>query len=115
MNLNELILAILSGNNLVARQWVQDATRIGFDWSLVTEPAGLDARALTVAAGLVELFCTRACVLPPAWTGHVGSSSEPIWLVRQDMRRFARRVESESPEPLRRRNIFAPANFLILV
>ncbi len=46
----------------------------------------------------------------------VGAVDEPIFLVRAaaSLPRFRRRVEHESPEPLRSRRLFAPADFLMV-
>jgi hypothetical protein len=65
-------------------------------------------------ARLVELLADRAQQPPPAWTAAVGALPEPFFVMRRAERPgFTRDLcLNESPEPLKRRNIFAPPNFL---
>jgi hypothetical protein len=112
MELLELVQAVLARDAVTARQWVLDAARLGFDWSTVRRPVGFRGDQLPVAAALVELFAARAGVRAPEWTHHIGPASHPVWLVTDRLPRFAREVERESPEPLRRRGVFAPDGFL---
>jgi hypothetical protein len=63
---------------------------------------------------LVELFALRLQQQPPWWTKEVGAVSEPTFLVKSalTMRRLRELCETQSPEPLRKRGLFAPPNFL---
>ena len=67
-----------------------------------------------VAAGVVELLSGRAGEPPPAWTADVQAAPRTVVLVRaaDSMPRLRRVCEEEGPEPLRRRGILAPPDFL---
>jgi hypothetical protein len=114
VNLRDLVDAIVARDALRARQWVADAERAGFDWSRVPEPCDLDALGLAVAAALVELMGGRHGVPTPSWTRRVPASPRRIYLVRaaESLPRLRRLCEQEGPEPLRRRGLFAPPDFL---
>jgi hypothetical protein len=114
MELCDLVRAILSGDLLAARQWVADAHRVRIRWERVVRPSGLDAREMTVAAGIVELLAARAGATAPSWTLSIGAQREPIFLDPgiQEMPRTLARAMTDGPEPLRRRNLFASPDFL---
>lgn len=114
MELADLVRSLMSGNLLAARQWVADARRIKLDWERCARPEGLDQREAAVAAGLAELLSERDGASPPAWTSQVGGNREPV-LLDPDLAAMPRTLKhalTEGPEPLRRRNIFAPRDFL---
>ena len=114
MQIQTLIEALMSFDVLKARQWVADAMRMPIRWSEVARPPGLDAERLAVAAGVVELLAERFGQQSPSWTVEVGESPRRIYLVRaaQSMPRLRQLCEREGPEPLRRRRIMAPPEFL---
>jgi len=114
MDLRDLVRALLSFDALFARQWVADSLRGGFVWASVPEPAGLDAVGLGVAAGIAELLAARAGQAPPAWASGVAVAPTPVCLVKaaRTMPRLRQLCEQEGPEPLRRRGILAPPEFL---
>jgi len=114
MDLHDLVRAILAGDLLTARQWVADAQRAGVRWGNLQRPSGLDKRAMSVAADVAELLATRAGAAPPAWTATVGSTDEPLLLDPglEDMPRTLAYAKAEGPEPFRRRNLIASADFL---
>ena len=114
MDLGDLVEALLARDALRARQWVTDAAREATVWTDVPPPAGRGALELAVAAGVVELFASRAHQAPPSWAAGVGRAPEPIYLVgaAERMPRLRRSCETEGPEPLRVRRIYAPPEFL---
>lgn len=114
MDLRDLVQALLAYDALAARQWVADAERSGFDWSQVRMPENLDAISSALAAGLTETLAGRAGQSAPAWAASVPASPERIFLVRSAavMPRLRALCEREGPEPLRRRGLFAPPEFL---
>jgi len=114
MELRDLVLALTEGKPLDARQWVADAARAGFVWSVVPAPLNLTPSQLAVAAGVAEMLASRAGQAPPSWVRDVPASPHRVLLVRsaQTMPRLLRLCEEEGPEPLRRRNILAPPDFL---
>lgn len=116
MELGELVQALLRRDALTARQWIADAARRSMVWSEVSRPVGWSPLELAVAAGVVELFASREHQSPPDWTESVGPAPSPVYLVRAaaTMPRLRRSCETEGPEPLRRRQIFAPPEFLTI-
>lgn len=114
MRLDDLVAALLRHDTLAARQWVSDAGRTRFDWQSVAAPGETDPLARAIAAGVTELLARRAGQEPPAWTRSVPALAEPFFLVRAaaSMPRLRRLCESEGPEPLRRRGLLAPPEFL---
>ena len=114
MNLSDLVRALLSFETLVARQWVTDSLRSGMVWASVPAPTDLDSVALGVAAGVAELLAQRAAQAPPPWASLIGATLTPVCLVKaaRTMPRLRRLCEEEGPEPLRRRGIMAPPEFL---
>ncbi|MEA2240249.1 MAG: hypothetical protein QOC81_4973 [Thermoanaerobaculia bacterium] len=114
MELVDLVRAILSGDLLTARQWVADSQRARVQWEQFAQPAGLDEREMTVAAGLAELLAERAGTPPPPWTTSVGSQKEPLVLDPglERMPRTFEQAKRNGPEPLRKRNLIASPDFL---
>ena len=116
MHLSELVEALMSFDALRARQWVADALATSLDWSEIARPTGLTAEKLAVAAGVVEMLAARIGQQPPPWTSEVPQSPTKIYLVRWagSMPRLRKLCELEGPEPLRRRQILAPPEFLTM-
>lgn len=116
MDLRDLVKAVLGYDTLSARQWLADAERAGFRWADVPAPKGLDPTASALAAGITELMASRLGQVPPAWTSKVPAAPERIFLVRAaaSMRRLRETCEREGPEPLRRRGLLAPPEFLTI-
>jgi hypothetical protein len=114
MDLRDLLQALLSFDTLAARQWVTDSLRQGFMWTSIPAPADLDPVGLGVAAGVAELLAARAGQAPPPWARAVQAAPMPVYLVKaaRTMPRLRQLCEQEGPEPLRRRGILAPPEFL---
>ena len=114
MDLRDLIRALLSFDTLYVRQWLADAQRSGFVWTQVPAPVGLNATELAAAAGVAELLADRMGQPPPAWAASVPPAPERLFLVRaaSSMPRLRSLCEREGPEPLRRRGLLAPPEFL---
>ena len=114
MNPRDLVLAALHGDDLTARQFVKDAAREGFSWTTAPAPESLDAQECAVHASLVELMAARANQPAPAWTSGVGPSPSPVFLVRHAETSAAFRRDSleNTPEPLKKRNVFAVRDYL---
>jgi hypothetical protein len=114
MELRDLVHALLSFDALAARQWVADSLRRGLVWASIPEPADLDPVGLGVAAGVAELLAARAGQSPPLWARAVQATPTPVYLVKaaRTMPRLRQLCEQEGPEPLRRRGILAPPEFL---
>lgn len=114
VNLESIARAALSGDSLLLRSLTQDWLRTCPRVSECSQPRTQDADVLIVAAALVELFADRLGQPAPAWTGAIGPMRAPRFLVAAAARlkRLRELCERESPDPLRRRNLFAPPNFL---
>jgi hypothetical protein len=113
MVLPELVSALVGLDARAARAMVAEALASGLDWSAVEAPKTLRGAELSVAAGIVELLSARAHVSAPEWTKSVGPSPEPVWLIAVAHRpRLRARLLTESPEPLRNRQVYAPEDFL---
>lgn len=114
MELRDLIEALMDFDSPAARQWVADATRSGLTWSEVKCPVGLSPEELAVAAGIVELLAERTGQEAPEWTAGITASPRRLFLVRsaETMPRLRRLCEQEASEPLRKRRVLAPPEFL---
>lgn len=114
MDLPDLVRALLSFDALAARQWVADSLREGLVWASIPVPTDLDPVGLGVAAGVAELLAGRAGQRPPSWASAVEVAPTPVFLVKaaRTMPRLRQLCEQEGPEPLRRRRIWAPPDFL---
>jgi hypothetical protein len=114
VRLEDLVDALLRYDPVTARQWVADAARQRLEWRCIPEPSGLDSTGMAVAAGIAELLASRAGQLAPDWTAAVPPAREPFLLVRAaaHMPRLRRVCEIEGPEPLHKRHLLAPPDFL---
>lgn len=116
MEIADLVRALLAYDGLAARQWVADALQEGIEWSRVPAPRMSEPLEIVIAAAVVELLAERAGQSPPEWTHAVPAAPEPVFLIRAaaSMPRTRRLCEEEGPEPLRRRRLLAPPDFLTI-
>jgi hypothetical protein len=114
MDLLELVRALRAHETLTARQWVADAQRTEVQLLALQEPSGLDSVDLAIAAGVVELLASRWRQSPPEWTRSIPAVAVPFFLVKAaaHLPRLRKICEEEGPEPLRRRRLLAPPEFL---
>lgn len=112
--IEQLAEAALERDSLRLRSLVQDMTRSRINWSAIPRPKTKDARLLAIAASLSELLATRQDQTPPAWTKEIGALKEPFFLLQsaEKMKRLRVLCETQSPEPMRKRRLYAPPNFL---
>jgi hypothetical protein len=112
--IEQLAEAALQRDSLRLRNLVQDMTRAKMDWSALPRPQSKDARLLAIAASLAELLATRQNQMPPSWTKEIGALHEPFYLLRsaETMKRLRVLCETQAPEPMRKRHLYAPPNFL---
>lgn len=110
----QLAQAALERDHLKLRSLVQDVTREKVDWSNIPRPSTQDMRLVVVSAALVELLALRNNQTPPAWTKEIGPMKEPFFLLESATRMKRLRVlcETQSPEPMRKRLLYAPPHFL---
>lgn len=112
--IKQIASMLLARDDFHLRLYVQALLREEPHFAAMPQPDTNDLRILSVAAALVELLAQRARQEPPTWTAAVGALPEPFFVMEWAERPgFTRDLcLNESPEPLKRRNIFAPPNFL---
>ena len=83
----------------------------------IPQPQTSDGNLLALSAALLELLSERSQQRAPAWTANIGAAEQPIFLVEAANRMPRLRIlcEQGAPEPLRKRKIYAPPNYLTLV
>lgn len=114
MDIRDLVRALLNYEPLAARQWVLDFSTSAGRWSDVEPPVDANAEELSLAAALVEMMAARAGELSPSWTSEVKAGPRAVFLVKsaERMPRLRSICQEQGPEPLRRRQFFAPPDFL---
>lgn len=112
--IEQLAQAALDRDHLKLRSLVQDLTRSKTDFSALPRPSTSDQRLLIVSAALTELLAQRNNQQPPAWTKEIGALKEPFFLLESaaTMKRLRTLCETQSPEPMRKRLLYAPPHFL---
>lgn len=114
VTLESIAGAALRRDNLVLRSLTQDFLREHPRLNAIPRPKTTNSQLLTIAAALLELFALRTGQDAPSWTREIGAMSEPMFLVEAAtrMRNLRTLCELEFPEPLRKRRIYAPPEFL---
>ena len=114
VRIEQLAEAAINQDALSLRSLTQDLLRERPQLKDFPRPTTVDYRTLVAAAALIELFAERLHQEPPAWTREIGPLPEPIYLVKAaaTMKRLRVLCEQQAPEPLRRRGLYAPPNFL---
>ena len=109
--------AALQGDGLIVRSLTQDFLRQTPLLINITEPEQVSAEVLTTSAALLELFASRRQESPPLWTAEVDSLENPKFLLKsaERMKHLRHLCQTESPLPLRKRNLYAPPNYLDLL
>jgi hypothetical protein len=112
--IEQLAEAAVQRDSLRLRSLVQDIARANVNWSLVLRPKTNDLRLLALSASLAELLASRQKQEPPAWTKEIDALQEPFYLLQsaEKMKRLRWLCETQSPEPMRKRLLYAPPNFL---
>ena len=112
--LEQMAEAALARDSLRLRSLVQDWVRSGIPTESLPCPKPAEANILAVSAALAELLALRQGQLPPAWTQEIGALAEPFFLVASaaSMKHLRALCEAQSPEPLRKRRLYAPPHFL---
>ena len=112
--IEQLAHAALARDHLKLRSLVQDLIRSNVDLSNLPPPTTQDTRLLAITASLIELLATRQNQNPPAWTKEIGALAEPFFMLESasNMKRLRMLCETQSPEPMRKRLLYAPPHFL---
>ena len=114
VTIEQLANAALNGESLLLRSMTQDLLREQPRLSTYPKPQTQDERLLAATAALLELLASRLQQAPPSWTAEIGALSQPVYLLKAatQMKRLRALCEDEAPEPLRKRGLYAPPNFL---
>lgn len=112
--IEKLAQATLERDHLKARSLVQDFARAKTNFSKLPRPSTSDSQLLVISAALTELLAIRNNQTPPAWTKEIGPLAEPFFLLKSaaTMKRLRTLCETQSPEPMRKRLLYAPPHFL---
>jgi hypothetical protein len=112
--IEQLAQAALERDHLKLRSLVQDFVRAKIDYGSLSRPVTEDMRLLVVSAALTELLAQRNNQTPPTWTKEIGALKEPFFLLESaaTMKRLRTLCETQSPEPMRKRLLYAPPHFL---
>jgi hypothetical protein len=115
--IEQVAKAVLARDGLKARSLTQDFFRERAKLADIPKPKVADEQVLVMTAALLELFASRMKQEAPPWTAEVGPLSEPIFLLKaaERMQRLRRLCETEAPEPLKKRRLYAPPNYLEFV
>jgi len=114
VTLEALAKTALQRDSLRLRSLTLDFMREYPDLASIPRPPTEDQQILGTAAALLELLAQRAGQAAPTWTREVGPVLEPVFLLEAAtrMKRLRALCESEAPEPLRKRGLYAPPDFL---
>jgi hypothetical protein len=114
VQIEQIAKAALQRQSLELRSLVQDFLRSQPMLVNVPRPQTDDKSVLAMSAALVELFALRMGQTPPAWTAEVGPVKEPFYLLKSaaQMKRLQQLCRQKSPEPLRKRSLYAPPDYL---
>jgi predicted secreted protein len=114
VTIDQLALAALNYESLQLRSLTQDLLRANAKLNATPRPTTNDPRLLAIAASLIELLALRQHQSPPAWAKDIAPLNEPIFLVKaaETMKHLRTLCETQSPEPMRKRGLYAPPNFL---
>ena len=115
VTIEQIATAILHDDSLLVRALVQEFLDSQPALGEVSRPETDDPVLLAVTAALLELFALRQRQSAPAWTRQVGPVEQPRYLLKAatQMRRLRDLCHDAAPEPLRRRRLYAPPDYLV--
>ncbi|NJM41039.1 MAG: hypothetical protein HC853_09820, partial [Anaerolineae bacterium] len=111
-SIDELARALLADGGAIVGQYTMNLWDENASFTEVPKPDPATYEELVVSAALLELFAARRNEPPPAWTSKVGGLTQPRFLMGGYEKKYPKRRERwlrESPEPLKKRNLFASA------
>lgn len=102
-----LVKAVLSGDDLSARQWVKYAknSSVEINWSCDNL---INDQEMVVGAALTEWLCSYLNLECPDWASSVNVLKDTLYLTEYS------KLES-SPEPFKKRNVAAPSEYLMML
>jgi hypothetical protein len=113
--INELARVVLDDQGAIVGQYTMNIWDENPSFADVPKPQNVSYEELVVSAALLELFASRRNQPPPAWTAEVGGLDAPRFLMAKYAKKYPYLGEQwrrESPAPLKKRNLFASAEFL---
>jgi hypothetical protein len=113
--IDDLARALLADGGAIVGQYTMNLWAENESFSQIQQPVDVTHEELVVSAALVELFASRRGEAAPAWTSAIGGLAEPRFLMGGYEKRYPKRAARwlrESPEPLKKRNLYASAEFL---
>lgn len=112
--IEQLAEAAISQDHLRLRSLVQDLIRSKTHIHDLHPPQTNDLRLRVVSAAIAELLAMRQGQQPPSWTQEIGALDDPFYLLKSSlhMKRLRELCETQSPEPMRKRNLYVPPHFL---
>jgi hypothetical protein len=112
--IEQMAEAAVSQDHIRLRSLVQDLIRSNIEISKLSPPQSRDSHVRVISASIAELLAARQGQQPPAWTKEIGALNEPFFLLKSadHMKRLRKLCETQSPEPMRKRNLYAPPHFL---
>jgi len=112
--IEQLAEAAVSQDHLRLRSLVQDLLSSKTNIGKLRAPQTQDVCLRAASASIAELLAMRQNQQPPSWTKDIGALSEPFFLVKSasQMKRLRELCETQSPEPMRKRKLYAPPHFL---
>jgi len=110
----DIALAAIERDEFQLRCLIQELWRENRPLSDYQKPKNDDPKINAMAASLLELLAIQWGQVPPEWTKNIGAMPEPFFIPKyaNKMKNFRHLCETESPEPLRKRGLYAPPNFL---
>jgi len=114
-SITDLARALLNDEGAIVGQFTMNLWTQYPSFTDVPKPDDATQEELVVSAALLELFAARRSEPPPAWTASVGRLDAPRFLMGGYEKAFPQWGEEwrrEAPEPLKKRNLFASAEFL---
>jgi len=117
VTIEQIALAILRDDSLMTRALAQDFLRRRPVFAEIPQPETDDPVLLAIAASLLELFALRTHQPAPKWTRQIGPVEPPRYLLKAaaHLRRLRDLCRDAAPEPLRRRHLYAPPDYLAFV
>lgn len=112
--IEQLAQATLERDHLKLRSLAQDFAHAKTNFSKLPRPTTSNTQLLVISAALAELLALRNNQTPPTWTKEIGPLAEPFFLLKSaaTMKHLRTLCETQSPEPMRKRRLYAPPHFL---
>lgn len=114
VTIEQIAAAILREDSLMVRALAQEFLRDQPVLADIPQAETDDPTLLVITAAILELFALRTQQPAPEWTQQIGPVEQPLYLLKSaaHMRRLRDLCLDAAPEPLRRRRLYAPPDYL---